>query len=102
MNDKSTKTDLEILREARELVAAGWTQGQFSGMKLQGRCFCAIGAVSMAARGLCYPGFADHKYAKLLGFESARLAYIWNDFSSRTQAEVLARFDEAIEREEQR
>ena len=41
--------------------------------------------------------FADRDETRALGFDSSEHAIMWNDHCNRTQAEVLARFDKAIE-----
>lgn len=99
-------TPLETLKTARALVANGWTQETFardgSGSAVRSRaenavCFCATGAISRACR-------SDHDAYQLAYAAIERVVgeppATWNDSRHRTQAEVVAAFDRAIELEE--
>jgi hypothetical protein len=105
------------LREARALIERGWTQSCFARDAAGDRCYthsdlavsyCSVGAISHA----CNPNGA------LVSWETQRAAYDaleyavreisgdeeieeFNDYEGRTQAEVLAAFDRAIELAEQ-
>lgn len=101
------KTTIEILKEARELIAQDgkWTQFAFarnaSGHDTadptgeEAACFCAWGA--LIRQGLGGPMGAAHN-----ALERAMAGNIprYNDAVGRTQAEVVAKFDEAIAAEE--
>jgi hypothetical protein len=102
--------DLIVLEKARERIARGWCQGSAK----TGDSFCVIGSLLDAASiprswGLDWLWFIPlphygwnwevaTPHLKLLGFASVTDAYRWNDARERTQPEVLARFDAAIER----
>jgi hypothetical protein len=101
------------LREARALIERGWTQGEYARRKdgapasILSRelfCYCAAGAVAAGA-GYKYPSSIVPGMRELSlavggdGDESDILN--WNDAPERTQAEVLAAFDKAIELAEQ-
>ena len=110
------KTTLEILKEARELIAqeGGWGQRHYE----VDNCFCVVGAIvradrssvcslywSKAAHGavdslsaLMAPETDDETYG--YGRDSEAYIFDWNDEDGRTQAEVVAKFDEAIAAEE--
>jgi hypothetical protein len=106
------------LREARALIERGWTQGEFAldakGEEIESpdqtpTCFCALGAISQAALGYPDPDAEDFVsnakpfedvstvLAQALGFRFSHEIAKWNDRLGRTQAEVLAAFDKAIE-----
>jgi hypothetical protein len=110
------------LREARALIERGWTKGEFAldangdeadGITAQPVCFCALGAISQAAIGYPNPDADDLPvinepfdevatfFAGSLGFRFSHEVARWNDALGRTQAEVLAAFDKAIELAEQ-
>ena len=94
----------DILRKARGFIARGWTQGEYArdaeGVPVNSRhpsavCWCASAALHAtdnygeerlaAYRGLC----------AAIGTNGFQL-FEWNDTPGRTQAEVLAAFDQAI------
>lgn len=114
------KSNLEILREMREILARenGWTQGMYHLSKpffyeysrnepipaeyhvnseKPTTCHCLVGAYELVT------GLQSHLAVDSLldfGFRPGeRDAVTWQDLPGRTQAEVLARIDEAIERE---
>jgi hypothetical protein len=103
----------EKLREARALIEQGWTQGEYargkSGRKAHpvgryARCFCAVGALGAANRHWPHAGMVGLKYLNVaIGRMSVgeSLVFDWNDVEWRTQAQVLAAFDRAIELAEQ-
>jgi hypothetical protein len=96
------KTTKDILIEARELIAKGWTQGanaRDSQDKIVDEsseaavCFCVYGAISRAEGPAHYSGSAR------VGFADATeisLIDVWNDAPERTKPDVLAAFDKAI------
>lgn len=91
-------TTVEILRRARERIARGWCQ-HVNARAADGREvepsdraveWCAVGAVWRDVDAL----LAVERVLQLRGFSDA--LWVWNDQPGRTQAEVLALFDEAI------
>lgn len=91
---KPVNADLLILQRARDRVAKGWTQNSYG---LKGGPVCATGAI-MLERPSNDPGLSH--YNLLLGFDGAPGRWLtnWNDTKDRTQAQVLERFDQAIDR----
>jgi hypothetical protein len=96
------------LREARALIERGWTQEAFARGKSgrvvvpNGRaavCFCAVGAIKRYDHW-CYDLVAK-PLATAIGVKGVTGIYDWNDAPERTQADVLAAFDRAIELAEQ-
>lgn len=91
---------VEALKEAKALVAAGWVQGRDhdeSG-------YCTVGAVYAAAPpGGIFSHATMHTMAvtepllKAAKVHSVYWLRRWNDTPERTQSEVLALFDRAIE-----
>jgi hypothetical protein len=102
-------TTLEILKAARELLAVPerWTKGAFgrdsndlSRFLLsvhKAVCFCSQGAIE-SVQLLALDQAKE--IAALFGF--ATWSQVWNDAPERTHAEVLARFDEAIAKLEEK
>lgn len=100
---------VEILKAARDLLAKGWTQGAYArdeigltvGENDKRACrFCSVGAIWAAASRLNDgPSEAQSAVERI---PRARFLIAWNDDSRRTQADVLALFDEAIANEEAR
>ncbi len=92
-------TTLETLKQARALIAKGWTQGAMARDKWGVResawspcaaSFCAIGAVRRA----CGPAHEIRDGTRAL---EERCKIPLEDFNdSHTQAEVLALFDRTI------
>ncbi len=105
---------LEILLEARGLVARGWTQGSFAGPLRHGhQTYCAEGAIRaqipvvdniqnavaedeavdllMTAFRALYPKALD----AMDTHDGLHLAY-WNDAPERTQGEVVELYTKAI------
>jgi hypothetical protein len=114
-----TKADVaDKLREARALIEKGWTQDYFA-KDAKGRpdyydpssplvCYCSLGAISTAVRGypdadanVCEVREYENFLAKAIGKSGPVGIAEWNDDPDRTQAEVLAAFDKAIELAEQ-
>lgn len=108
---------LETLRQARALLAQGWCQGsaaQFEpGQSVtyaspRARAWCVLGACWRLLDHdhetewdvLAKLSFARHGNESLQALRDR--ATVWNDAPCRTQADVLARFDDAIRRLELR
>lgn len=111
-----SKTLLQILTEARELVSRGWMQGHYYDPETH--CYCATGAIMRAVGyllpvGIPSPDCMLRREDMLIAIErveqveqaisAARfpmLGYlslaIWNDQPTTTQADVVALFDRAI------
>lgn len=99
------KTTKEILAEARELIAKGWTQGtparnadgdDCGVYESEAQCFCSLGALWRAAGGIGVAvDAANALRAGATGSLASSISF-WNDAPGRTQAEVLAAFDKAI------
>ena len=104
---------MEILVEARRLVAeVGWCQ-HYGAVDANGRqvqadsddaCgYCLTGAIFKAAGGF-QPGYLEALAAMDTGFPpdyDYAVVFLndWNDLPCRTQKHVVAKFDEAIERQ---
>lgn len=94
------KTADQILTEARELIRAGWTQGDYTSIEDGKVCYCAVGAVRKAA-GLLGGGelFDNPSYDgainRLHRVVGGSIPY-WNDVYGRTREEVVEAFDRAI------
>lgn len=95
----------EILIAARAKVAQGWTQcasaenssGHVTGTKCaDARAWCAIGAINAVTDTITDANAAAWSLANTLGIGPTVIVK-WNDTHNRTQAEVLAAFDRAIE-----
>lgn len=100
------KSTLDILTEARGYVAKGWTQGTLAKSNENRKvsfhspravCWCALGALRLAGG---YYEEGQDALERLLPYETE--LFTWNDAPGRTQAEVLALFDKAIEAERAR
>jgi hypothetical protein len=101
-------TTREVLIAARGLIAKGWTQGSFArasdgvgtSFNDHDACsWCSLGALMAATpvafdRGIAMSCLRDAIGRDANGRGSIQL---WNDAPERTQAEVLAAFDKAIE-----
>ena len=122
------KTTMQILKDARRLVANGWCQDSYWTDKEQGptkvRCYCVLGALGRAsdrhdvvdANGqhvqLPPPGWGrtEMQTLRLAQYALGRTLMeleddeedasipAWNDAPGRTQTEVLELFDHAIAR----
>ena len=94
---------LDMLREGRERVARGWTQGTYArdrdGRKAyawapEACAWCALGAMRVSGH---FGAEYDAARALLERFTPAALAVSsFNDASTTTQADVLALYDRAI------
>ncbi len=101
-----SKSVIEVLTEARALVAKGWCQGP-PAMNSSGRptgtvcadaCrWCCYGAISAVSDAESYYGARS-----AINAEAMRLGFVgdihFNEHPGRTQAEVLDLFTKAIER----
>lgn len=93
----------EKLREARKLIEQGWTKGWFVEQhEADGPiCYCVYGALNQVVVGDAEADTTEtDAAAKLLGRAVGQTFLslaTWNDAPERTQAEVLAAFDRAIE-----
>ena len=94
------------LREARALIGRGWTQGVFardaggrcvSPMSPDACCFCMMGAVERIASGTYSGDTLISCLEDALGVHDAIGITSFNDDFKRTQPQVLAAFDKAIE-----
>ena len=94
-------TTLEVLKAARAKIEKGWTQGTMARDKngvavssddKDATCWCALGAV-LAVRREEWVNAVPFVRDAVGGGE----LLVWNDTPGRTQAEVLAAFDKAIE-----
>lgn len=95
----------EILIDARELVARGWTQGasarnaagEICGvLSPQATQFCASGACFKVAFDRDFDATEAAGAVVELG-RRGRSVFSWQDRPGRTQEEVLTRFDETLE-----
>lgn len=89
----------EKLRAARARIAKGWTQRASArtkgGVPVWGGddraiCWCAVGALQGSPEAIPL-------VRKAIGIPDECRISTWNDAPERTQAEVLAAFDKAIE-----
>lgn len=95
-------TTLQLLRKARALVERGWIQHHsYEGEAMQPTSVCLVAATSFAAwdqrwlpENIEAETVADELIATAIGTDDA---VGWNDTEGRTQAEVLAAIDRAIE-----
>jgi len=105
MNTIPRKQLIEVLTEARHLIANGWTQRTPArgkrGLRVSpfGRyaCqFCAIGAMVRASKSLyCHEGASSTLVANLPGSWESIVRF--NDDERTTQKMVLEAFDKAIQ-----
>jgi hypothetical protein len=87
-------TPINVLRRARDLVEAGWTQG-VSMRHVNGEPhYCVGGAIDQASGFLQLPYCASvGVFASANGLQCVRF---WNDQEGRTKDQVLRAFDKAI------
>lgn len=99
-----SKTALQILQEARELISdpGRWTQRAFArnsrgkevGFSDKDACrFSGLGAVYRTSQDDTQRSLAH----SLLNRACRRIFWVWQDMPKRTHAQVLAAFDRAIE-----
>lgn len=86
-----------VLTDARALIEQGWTQGVLRVRTSGPVCYCALGAIDEAS-SVSVEGSGQYNAAKniLMSVIDGPIP-VWNDDDDRTQAEVLAAFDRAIE-----
>ena len=99
--------EVDALREARALNEQGWTQGALArdrdGHEVHpcdkiAEAFCMSGAVNAAvADDILLEEKCFDLLQVAIGEEDGFCLAQWNDMEGRTQAEVLAAFDKAIE-----
>lgn len=88
----------DALSAARSLVVAGWCQGKAMKLTMEGPRYCAIGALSAATRCGYDRDLMDDCKAVLEASMPTRFTLVqFNDAPGRTQAEVVALFDRALE-----
>ncbi len=89
----------EVLIAARGLIKKGWIQGVDSQVRNGVTCYCAVGAVHSVLPGIYQTEPLEALRGALSVHDKARGGVMsFNDAEGRTQAEVLALFDRAIER----
>jgi hypothetical protein len=97
--------ELQILLHARELVAAGWTQGEFardergkrvSPFSAKAVSFSTGAALDRAGDNLGLPVSDWNAARRWLHPYTGELVEAWNDVLGRTQAEAVGVFDAAI------
>lgn len=100
-SEVTTKSrDLIVLERARERIARGWCQGA---LENRDGAMCVLGALNYGlTRRRSGDGGSDYyerrkPFILALGLVPGETA-MWNNAPDRIQAEVLARFDAAIER----
>lgn len=98
-------TELEHLKKMRDLLAKGWTQGALarnrSGRKVRVKSnkaasFCIMGAHYHVRRMTSGKTMLDALFIAAVELNIPSLTS-WNDARNRTQSEVLALIDRAIE-----
>lgn len=104
--------DLRVARRARGLIAKGWARGcnaldrhgEPASIKAADACkFCSLGALARAEFEICVDNMqpridiANMMFARVGGNVAS-----WNDNILRTQAEVLAVYDDTIAELEKR
>lgn len=86
--------DLIVLERARDILAKGWCQNALE----KSGSYCVVGALNVALCGRVSQGFTPGRSRLLSSLGLAPgCAVPWNNTPGRTQAEVLARFDAAID-----
>lgn len=101
---------VDVLTKARGLVEKGWTTGHYARDSFGAECdysfascWCAEGALFASCTGLTFaePGTEDdalgRAFNRMFDVIGSKHIPTWNDAPGRTQAEVLAAFDRAIE-----
>lgn len=100
-------TTVEVLRKARELVAAGWTQGHYA-LDADGKVtedssptackFCMAGALFRVTNSQADEVWREARRALKAAIGDTLVSF--NDAPKRTQDEVVDAFDRAIAAEE--
>lgn len=103
MADPAELIEVRTLQRARSIVAAGWAQGAWA-IDTRGNKVISehpTAAKRCAASALVLGGWDDCQFSTAVRFFQKAIGtqFIgqWNDTPGRTQKEVLAKFDEAIE-----
>lgn len=88
----------DILRKARQLIADGWCQRDSVAYDARSKTFsyCALGAISAAGNLRTARNLAFVYLTSAISPQAVAIPH-WNDHPRRTQEEVLAAFDKAIE-----
>lgn len=96
------RTAVDVLRDARALVAKGWTRKAIARTEtgeeaascgdINAVCWCIFGALYAQPSGV-----PRQKASRIIDDVCGGEMVSWNDAPGRTQAEVLAAFDRAIE-----
>jgi hypothetical protein len=88
-------TTKDVLISARAEIAHGWTQGQFRDSNGN---VCLVGALMLGSKHNLAMELSCYRPLRLAtGVELPKSMMQWNDAKGRTQVEVLAAFDKAIE-----
>ena len=99
-------TTLDILVAARAKIAQGWCQGAYAkdakgeateSLSPDAERWCSAGAITASTGANDFFAREAARDAFVKAIDAGNLA-LWNDAPGRTQAEVLAVFDEAIRR----
>lgn len=82
----------DVLKAARKMIArpGGWSQGM---IQLEDRCCALIAIYRVSASGWQTTRGAYGHFATAIGSKDIEG---WNDTPGRTQQEVIAKFDQAI------
>lgn len=96
-------TTVEVLKAARAKIEQGWCQGDAAqnsdgelcgSQDLNASCWCCVGAIGAVT---AYNEQATPALKAIRDAIGTPGIAKWNDAKGRTQAEVLAAFDKAIE-----
>jgi len=109
--DPPMSNALPLLRAVRARLAdeARWTKGDYSrdangighwATYPEAVCWCIAGARDVAVNDGSRDASRHDAFAQSLGFANGQELIDWNDAPDRTHADIIARLDEAIEREE--
>lgn len=79
------------LRDARERIKRGWTQGVYHDLSCN--AYCMVGAVDCDRE---YSVIRDATRLLLFVLGDEMALTVWNDQANRKKAEVILAFDEAI------
>lgn len=95
----------EVLIHAKNKVEEGWTK-KYLAIDQYGNaveptdsdavCWCAIGAIDASTNSLHAIDEAEHFLSQAIDLDPCEI-WEWNDEGTRTQEDVLAAFDRAIE-----
>ena len=102
----TTKTALDILKEARDLLNKGWTKGMYTDMN---GAYCAVGALRQVATGdyglehvvpMLFECIPNHPSEFREWWNQWDEIVSFNDRLSTAKEDVLALFDCAIQKAE--